>query len=132
MKVKAITLAAAIAGGAAVVALTGGHAAPVQKAASPGAVAFAQCKACHSLAKGGPNGVGPNLHGVVGRKAASVAGYKYSPALAKSGVVWTEEKLDAYLTNPAGLVPGTKMVTRVNDPAKRAALIAYLKAEGSK
>jgi cytochrome c len=102
------------------------------KPAQPGQAAFAQCRACHTLNKGGANGVGPNLNGVVGRKAAAVAGFNYSPALKKSGITWTDAKLDAFLANPAGTVPGTKMVIRVTDPAKRAALIAYLKAEGGK
>ncbi|MGC6401385.1 c-type cytochrome [Sphingomonas sp. FW199] len=97
-----------------------------------GQTAFAQCRACHTVNKGGANGVGPNLNGVVGRKAASVAGFNYSPALKKSGITWTEAKLDAYLANPAATVPGTKMVIRVNDANKRAAIIAYLKAEAAK
>lgn len=67
----------------------------------------------------------PNLFGVVGKPAASTT-FSYSPALKKSGLVWTPKTLDAFLTNPSKLVPGTRMVMAVADPAQRGALIAYL------
>lgn len=74
--------------------------------------------------------MGPNLHGLFGRKAGTVAGFKtYSPALKASGIVWDAKSLDQYLAAPTTKVPGTRMVVKVSDPARRAALIAYLRAE---
>ena len=73
--------------------------------------------------------MGPTLHGLFGRKAGTAPGYKCSAALQRSGIVWDDATLDKYLTNPRGLVPGGKMsLPRIADGAKRAALIAYLKA----
>ncbi len=89
--------------------------------------AFAACKACHSVEKGGRNGIGPNLNGVVGRPAASVAGFNYSTALKNSKLTWDEKTLDAFLAAPTKKVPGTRMPIGTPDPAKRAALITYLK-----
>ncbi|MDP3908561.1 cytochrome c family protein [Novosphingobium sp.] len=92
-----------------------------------GKAAFAVCTACHSAEPGGASGIGPNLHGVVGRGAGSVAGFSYSEAMAKSGLTWTESELDAFIANPSGKVPGTEMVAgQVADAQRRAAIIAYL------
>jgi cytochrome c len=92
--------------------------------------AFTACRGCHTVQKDGRNGIGPNLHGVVGRPAASVPGFAYSPALKASKLRWDEKTLDGYLTAPGKKVPGTRMPISTPDPAKRAALIAYLKSEG--
>jgi cytochrome c len=113
-------LAAALAAPAASAAEAGDPAA--------GQRAFIQCAACHSTAEGAPNKVGPNLHGIFGAKAATRPGYTYSPALQASGVTWTDATLDAWLTRPSALVPGTKMVfAGIPDAGHRADLIAYLK-----
>lgn len=104
-------------------------AATANPSASIGAQTFAQCRACHTLTQGGKSGLGPNLHGVFGRKAGSLPGFAYSPALKGSGMVWDARTLDAYLASPTAQVPGTRMVVKVTDPARRAALIAYLKVE---
>jgi cytochrome c len=69
-----------------------------------------QCKACHTLDQGGASPVGPNLHGLLGRKAGGVQGFSYSDAMKKSGIVWDDKTLGDYLKDPKGRVPGTKMV----------------------
>lgn len=88
--------------------------------------AFAPCQSCHSAEKDGGSRVGPNLYGVVGRKAGTVADYRYSPAMRNSGIVWTADTLDRFLAAPAQTVPGTRMGTSVPDAARRRAVIAYL------
>ncbi len=94
--------------------------------AAPGS--FGQCAVCHKVAKDGGNGVGPNLHGVVGAKAGQVAGYSYSEAMKASGKVWDEATLDAYIENPRVALAGTKMsFGGVSDAAKRKEIIAWLK-----
>lgn len=93
-----------------------------------GKLLFLQCGACHAVQAGAAAKVGPNLAGVVGRKAGAVDGFKYSPALAKSGVTWDESNLDKWLTAPAKLVPGTIMLFPGMPKAEdRKAVIAYLK-----
>jgi cytochrome c len=83
-----------------------------------------RCGACHSP---DASRVGPLHRGVVGRVAGSVPGFAYSKAVKASGVVWDEHTLDLWLTNPQAFIPGQRMNFRVNDPADRADLIAYLK-----
>lgn len=96
--------------------------------AAAGKLVFMRCVACHSVEKGGPNKVGPNLSGVVGRKSGAVAGFRYSAAFAKAGIVWNEGNLDKWLTRPASLVPGTSMVfAGLPKPEDRANVIAYMK-----
>jgi cytochrome c len=95
--------------------------------AKKGAQVFHLCQSCHTVAKGGANGLGPNLFGIVGRKAASITGFYYSPALKSSGIVWTNDKLKHWVTDPAGTVPGTRMAfAGIHDAAKADDLVAYL------
>ncbi|MGE5476057.1 MAG: c-type cytochrome [Bacteroidales bacterium] len=87
---------------------------------------FNQCKACHTI-EAGKNRVGPSLHGVVGRPAGSVEGFQYSPAMKSSGLTWTPETLDKYLTDPKATVPGNKMAfAGLKKPEDRTNVIAYL------
>jgi cytochrome c len=86
------------------------------------------CMTCHTLEKGGPNRVGPNLWGVVDRPRASHPGYDYSSAMKAKGGKWTFEELDKFLTHPQGYIPGTKMTfAGFQNPDQRANLIAYLR-----
>jgi cytochrome c len=94
--------------------------------AAAGEKVFAKCKACHSNVAG-KNMVGPSLFGIVGRQAGTVAGFNYSEANKNSGVTWTTDKLDTYLTDPKAFMPGNKMAfPGVKDDAERKNLIAYL------
>ena len=102
---------------------------PALAQASQGETLFKQqCATCHTIAPGAAK-MGPPLKGMVGRKAGTVAGFAYSPALKASGITWTADSLDKYLAKPSALVPGTKMLIGVPDAAKRAAVVAYLAAQ---
>ena len=91
------------------------------------AVFNSQCAMCHTIAAGGPNLLGPNLHGIVGRTAGTTKGYNYSPAMKAAGFAWTKEKLAAYLPAPTALVPGNKMpYAGLHQLQKVDDLIAYL------
>lgn len=100
--------------------------------AAAGARVFNQCRACHSIDPGGRNGVGPNLAGILGRKAGEREGFRYSAALrekAAAGLVWDEATLRAYIASPRAVIPGGSMTY----PGLRAEpqlddLIAFLKA----
>ena len=95
-----------------------------------GTVLFLQCRACHSLEAAGPNKVGPNLHGVFGRKAGLAPGYAYSEAVTNAKIVWSDEALDHWLARPSEFLPGNRMVfVGIRKPEDRANLIAYLKRE---
>ncbi|MCX7864631.1 MAG: c-type cytochrome [Novosphingobium sp.] len=99
---------------------------PPEDVVSMGAAVFAQrCAACHSAEPGKPSHGGPNLAGVVGRQAGS-AQYRYSPAMRDSGLIWTEQELDAFLEAPSRKLPGTYMAVPLRDAALRQAVIAYL------
>jgi cytochrome c2 len=105
--------------------------ASAQGNAAAGKTLSTKCTVCHSLAAG-ENRIGPSLAGVVGRKAGSLPGFNYSPAMKSVGLTWTAETLDKYLTNPRALVPGTKMIfPGLPTPADRANLIAFLSQNGA-
>jgi cytochrome c len=94
--------------------------------AARGEARFQDCAACHRL-EAGANNVGPSLHGIFARKAGEIADFRYSPAIKRSGIAWTPEMLDKFITDPQALVPGNRMpyagMANAND---RADLIAYL------
>lgn len=96
--------------------------------ADRGKALFARCTNCHTADMTGKHKVGPNLAGVVGRKAASATGYAYSPALVATGQTWDEASLEAWLISPRSVVSGTKMVFQGFPQGQdRADVIAYLK-----
>jgi len=87
-----------------------------------------RCGGCHSL---DANRVGPAHRGVYGRKAGSAPGFAYSAAVKGSAVIWQEETLDAWLTNPQALIPGQRMNFRVAKAEDRADIIAYLRQQSA-
>ncbi len=92
-----------------------------------GKTVFGRCAICHTVDKGGPNGLGPNLFGVAGRKGASLASYSYSGALRGANITWTNDKLKAWVMGPSRLVPGTKMAFGgLTDAGQADDVVAYL------
>jgi cytochrome c len=90
-----------------------------------GEAVYARCLACHALAY---DRVGPRHCNLLGRRAGSVPGFEYSPAMKRSRLVWDEKSLDRFLADPPKAVPGTTMTyAGVQDPKERADLIAYLR-----
>ncbi len=77
--------------------------------AAAGDDVFIKCSGCHQVGPDATQSIGPHLNGVVGRRAGSVAGYDYSPALKSAGITWTPDTLAAFVTDAKHLVPGTKM-----------------------
>lgn len=117
---------AMISSAAAAIALMASGAAQAADAAAGKAVFTSQCGTCHVVVKGANTTIGPNLFGVVGRKAGSTT-FAYSPAMKAAGFKWTPEKLTAYISAPADTVPKNKMAFGgVKDATKVANLVAYL------
>jgi cytochrome c len=88
---------------------------------------FNKCRACHTITPDGMNLTGPHLFGVIGRRAGTSAGYPYSEAMRKHGVVWDYEALDTFIKAPQATVKGTKMgYPGVQNDADRRNLIAYI------
>ncbi|MBU1345868.1 MAG: cytochrome c family protein [Alphaproteobacteria bacterium] len=100
-----------------------------------GQAAFARCQACHNIAAGGADGIGPNLFGVVGGPVMHRAGFAYSDAMAAhkaEAPTWGYDELDQFITAPARYVSGTKMsFAGLRDTPTRINLIAYLRSQGS-
>jgi cytochrome c len=97
-----------------------------------GEAVFKKCAACHTIAQGGPNGIGPNLWAALGKPHGHVAGFSYSDALKSVPGNWDFEGMDKWLSNPKKYAPGTKMTfAGLGNPEERANLIAYLNAQGS-
>ena len=94
---------------------------------------FKKCAACHSIEKGAPNKIGPNLHNVVGRKKASSVGFQYSEAMKNKGGSWDIASINQFITKPKNFVTGTKMgFAGLPKDKDRANVIAYLISEGKK
>lgn len=100
--------------------------------AADGEKVWSKCQSCHSINAGGANGVGPNLHGIMGSAVAAKAGFGYSGALKGLGGQWDWERMNSWLKNPRGYVDGTKMafagLSKIED---RAAVALYLNSNGS-
>jgi cytochrome c len=95
--------------------------------AKAGATVFKRCAVCHTADKGGGDGLGPNLHGIMGRKAAARSGYAYSGPLQKAGVIWNEANLTKWVAGPARMVPGNKMAfPGITSKKQQADVVAYL------
>ena len=96
--------------------------------AKAGERSFLQCKICHTI-EADQNRIGPSLHAIIGRKAATVPGFAYSPAMKNSGITWSEEELFRFIGDTRGTVPGTKMAfAGMRNAQTRADVIAYLKS----
>lgn len=111
-----------------------GVATATAEAADParGAQLWRKCASCHTLEANGRNRAGPRLHGIFGRTAGAVPDYNYSDALGKSGIVWTEATLDAYIKDSEAFLPGTKMYGGLSQDEDRADLLAFLKDAASR
>ena len=93
---------------------------------------FANCNACHTLGASEDDRVGPNLWKIFGARVAARPDFAYSEALQKSGINWTEEMLDKWITNPAALVPGNSMAfVGMSNPQERKLLLAYIRLRAS-
>jgi cytochrome c len=105
--------------------LTGAYAADIEAGKS----AFEnRCASCHTIGPSARASFAPQLNGIVGRRAASTKDFRYSEAMKKSGIVWTEKNLAAFLKGPSDLVPGTSMrFWGISDEKKIANLLAYLR-----
>ena len=91
---------------------------------------FKKCSACHVAVKGGKNKIGPALYGVLGRKSASVSGYKYSKALTTHGKVWSFSEMNSFLIKPQAYIKGTKMAyAGLKNEKDRASVILYLNSK---
>ena len=97
-----------------------------------GEAVFKKCAACHNIAQGGANGIGPNLWAAMGKPHGHVAGFAYSDALKSVPGNWDWEGMDKWLANPKKYAPGTKMTfAGLGNPEERANLILYMNAQGS-
>jgi cytochrome c len=106
--------------------------APAQAQIDAGRRLFARCTNCHEVAAGARNGFGPQLNGIVGRKAGSAPAYAYSPALKQAGFVWNEQKLVAFIRDSEKVVPGNKMRFLSFMSEKQASdIVAYLRTQGA-
>jgi cytochrome c len=95
--------------------------------AAKGKTVFQRCAICHRAEKDAGNGLGPNLFGIVGRKAGTAANFSYSAGMKNSGITWSEDKLEAYIEHPAAVVPGNRMAfAGISDAGQRADVVAYL------
>jgi cytochrome c len=107
--------------------LTTGQATAAGDAEAGGKLFAKTCGGCHSIGEGARGGFGPQLNGIIDRPAGTTADYQYSEAMKTSGVVWTREKLAAYIEDPKSVVKGTRMIFwGISDREKIENILAYL------
>ena len=95
-----------------------------------GQIIFKRCQACHTLGEGERHRVGPNLYGFFGAEAGAKSDFNYSKAMTQSGIIWTDETLDGYLTRPSDYMPGNRMsFIGLKKEEDRAAVIEYMKSQ---
>ncbi len=100
--------------------------------AAKGEATFKKCASCHTITPGGASGIGPNLHGIMGKKMAAIGGFAYSDGLKALGGSWDFKSTNDWLTNPKKMVAGTKMTfAGLSDAQERANLLVYMNAQGS-
>ncbi len=108
---------------------SGSQTAPV-KTVDRGQTLYKRCRTCHTLGQGEPHKVGPNLYGIFGATAGARDDFNYSKVMKESGVIWTDENIDAYIAKPAQFMPGNRMsFVGISKPEDREKLIAYMKSE---
>lgn len=108
-------------------ALNSGSALAAGDAEAGGKLFSKTCGGCHSIGEGARGGFGPELNGIIGRPAGTTTDYQYSDAMKNSGVVWTRDKLAAYIEAPKKVVSGTRMIFwGISDPEKIENILAYL------
>ena len=97
--------------------------------AKAGMASFNKCASCHQVGPNAKSGFGPHLTGILGRPAAAAKDYNYSDAMKKSGIVWSDKSMVAFLKSPSDVVPGTKMrFWGISDEKQLADLVAYLRS----
>ncbi|WP_212612148.1 c-type cytochrome [Sphingomonas lacunae] len=131
MRIQSLILSASLLGVAVVATGQTAPRAPASSAAAEiaqGRRLYIRCAACHAIAPTNQAKIGPHLQGIVGRRAASVAGFNYSSAMRNANIRWDEATLDRWLQRPQAVVPGTTMAfAGIANPADRRALIAYMR-----
>jgi cytochrome c len=132
MRALIIGVALLLGTGAEALAAPAPASAPAQAQVDAGRRLFARCSNCHEVGAGARHGFGPQLNGIVGRKAGSAPAYAYSPALKKAGFVWNEQNLVAFIRDSEKVVPGNKMRFLSFMSEKQAAeIVAYLRTQGA-
>ena len=101
------------------------------QAIAPGQTVFTKCQPCHSVGEDAKNKIGPELNGLDGRKAGTIANAMYSKGMKDSGITWNETTFKEFVSDPAGKVPGTMMLLAVKDDKELGDLWAYLTQFGS-
>lgn len=110
--------------------VTKGATVPVGDAERGKKIFIQRCAECHTIEQGDPHKIGPNLHGLLGRKTGQAPGYNYTAANRERNLLWTPESLFTYLEKPRRVIPGTKMAFNgLRDVQQRADVVAYIQSK---